>query len=75
MPGTKAGAAKRRAVRSESASPVSERTALPSAAEYECGNKPLKFGEITLVKGDPIPGAESWPRLESWIRTGRIVKR
>lgn len=46
---------------------------LAPAVDYFVGRKPLKVGEETRQPGDPVPEAASWPRLESWINTGRIV--
>lgn len=42
--------------------------------EYVVGRRPLKVGEETRQPGDPIPEAESWPRLESWLRSGAVVQ-
>jgi hypothetical protein len=74
MAGTKAGAAKRRAVRTTPSAEV-VRAALPPAAQYEVGRRPLLHDGLLLQPGDPVPGAENWPRVESWERSGRIVKR
>lgn len=68
MGGTAAGAAKAR----------EKREALAQAyknARYKVGRKPLKMGTRTLKPGTPVIGAESWPRLESWLRAGAIVER
>lgn len=29
----------------------------------------------TLVAGEVVPGAHLWPRVEAWVRAGRIVKQ
>src|SRR5438270_14091975 len=43
--------------------------------EYVVGRRPLKVGEETRQPGDPIPEAASWPRLESWLRSGAVIQR
>lgn len=43
--------------------------------EYVVGRRPLKVGEETRQPGDPLPEAASWPRLESWLRSGAVVQR
>lgn len=35
----------------------------------------LKHGDKLLKAGDEVPGAHLWPRLESWLNTGRIVEK
>lgn len=70
--GTAAGAAKARAKREakhlEAPSPVSSRTV------YRVGIRPLKWGGLTFKVGEKFPFADQLPRLESWLRTGRLVK-
>ena len=41
---------------------------------YYVGASGLKFGNQRLAPGDEIPEARFFPRLEAWIRTGKIVE-
>lgn len=34
--------------------------------------KPMKIGGKKFKIGDPVPEANSWPRVESWLRAGYI---
>lgn len=41
---------------------------------YEA-RRPLLVGDTVIDIGEIVPGAEDWPRVESWVRTGKIVRR
>lgn len=41
---------------------------------YEA-RRPLTVGETKIEIGEVVPGAEDWPRIESWVRTGKIIRR
>lgn len=43
--------------------------------DYFVGRRPLKVGQETRPPGAPIPEAGTWPRLDSWISTGSIVRK
>jgi hypothetical protein len=32
----------------------------------------LKIGKARIMPGQVVPGAEKWPRLESWVRAGAV---
>jgi hypothetical protein len=34
----------------------------------------LKIGDRTVLKGEKVPEAEGWPRVESWERSGYLDK-
>lgn len=34
--------------------------------------RPLKIGAKRFKPGDPVPEAEGWTRVESWVRAGYI---
>lgn len=36
--------------------------------------RPLKVGETMRWIGEPVPEAEGWLRVESWVRFGFIKK-
>lgn len=41
---------------------------------YVVGPRPMKGpGGVMMQPGDPVPGAEKWPRVEAWVRARRIV--
>lgn len=40
---------------------------------YEA-RRPVKVGDRIYQPGEEVPGVEDWPRPESWIHTGRIVR-
>ena len=42
---------------------------------YKVGRRAIKMGEYMLQPGEPVLGAELWPRIESWVRTGALVPR
>lgn len=42
-------------------------------ASYVCGDRPLRTEHGMLEPGEPVPHAEDWPRVEAWVRSGRIV--
>lgn len=44
-------------------------------AGHVVGRKPLLVDGILAEPGEPIFDADSWLRVESWVRTGRIVPR
>jgi hypothetical protein len=44
-----------------------------SGSRYVVGRKPLKSGTTMLMPGMPVPGAENWLRVESWVRSGHLV--
>lgn len=41
---------------------------------YRCGYRPLRHRDKLLQHGDIVEGAADWPRLESWVRTRRILR-
>jgi hypothetical protein len=45
------------------------------AFDYVVGRKPLRVGSETRRPGDPVPEAATWPRLESWVRSGAIIAK
>lgn len=65
MAGTKEGALKRKQAQAAPQGPVY--VVAPKRALMHEGKR-LEAGEV-------IEGAHLWPRLESWINTGRIVRK
>lgn len=41
---------------------------------YVTTARPLKVGVLTLPEGVEVPGAGSWPRVESWVSARRLRK-
>lgn len=88
MAGTAEGAAKARARREAAkrqAARVNHATAEFAAAQgqpeapeglkrYIVAKKPLLDGEKVYKPGDVYPKAHLLPRLESWLRTGRLIE-
>jgi len=35
--------------------------------------RPIKIGEEIRQIGDPIPEADEWLRVESWVRNGHLT--
>lgn len=68
-------------VEPEPLSPEEEYRALVEAMpadepRYVAGNRgpKLKVGRYFLKPGMVVPGAHRWPRLETWVRSGQVVK-
>ena len=58
--------------------PALLRATKPQEAEgtvYVCGRKPIKHGDQVFQPGELVPGAESWLRIESRVRTGVLIRR
>jgi hypothetical protein len=36
---------------------------------------PLKVGTRTVRPGESVPGAETWPRVETWVQYRKIRPR
>lgn len=49
------------------------RTLGEKPAHYVVTRRPLEWEGLTLLVGEEVPGAASWPRLEAWVRAGRIA--
>lgn len=49
------------------------RTRSQEATHYVVVRRPLAWEGLTLLVGETVPGAKDWPRLESWVRAGRIA--
>ena len=41
---------------------------------YVAARPGIKVGDRELEIGEEIPGAHTWPRLDSWVRSGRIAR-
>lgn len=69
-------AAKREAARIHKALP--ELQAAPEATDaprqYIVARRPILDGERVYKPGEVWPGANRLPRLESWLRTGRLIE-
>lgn len=50
-----------------------EAVLVTSPVKYVVGSLPLRYGDAILQPGDEVPDAHLWPRVESWIRTRRII--
>jgi hypothetical protein len=60
--------------RSRKAKQPKELTATPGATggvQY-VARKPVKIGDRKYMPGEVVPGAASWTRVESWVRSGYI---
>ena len=62
-------------VKRQEASPNTVRQDIGPDYAYKVGRRAIKMGEYTLQPGEPVLGAELWPRIESWVRTGALVPR
>ncbi len=40
---------------------------------YVVSRRPLQWEGLTLQVGETVPGAQSWPRLDAWVRAGRVA--
>lgn len=43
----------------------------PKGPQY-VARKPMQIGEKKFKKGDLVPEAAKWPRVEAWVRSGYI---
>lgn len=75
MAGTKAGAAKRRHTQPAPPAAVTEERVELHPVYVVPPKRYLLHEGKRLEAGDVVPGAHLWPRIETWINTGRIVEK
>lgn len=46
---------------------------MPAPQQYVVGSLPLRYGDAVLQPGEVVPDAHLFPRIESWVRTRRLI--
>lgn len=49
------------------------RQGIAKPTHYVVARRALNWEGLVLEPGDVVPGAEEWPRLEAWVRAGRVA--
>lgn len=49
------------------------RPTLGQPLHYVVSRRPLPLDDKVLEIGEVVPGAAQWPRVEAWVRAGRIT--